>query len=167
MGVGPRVIASSGAAAAGGDDRGRITLFSHVNLGITDFRRAFAFYGAVLGPLGLVLRATDDTHWAAWVMPGTTRPLLVINQPFDGGPATTGNGQMTALLAPSRDAVRSCHALALEHGGRDEGAPGVRPEYHAQFYGAYVRDPDGNKLCVVCHDRVDAEASPPDHRHGA
>jgi predicted lactoylglutathione lyase len=47
--------------------------------------------------------------------------------------------------------VDRCHALALELGGRDEGAPALRPQYHASYYGAYFRDPDGNKLCVVCH----------------
>ena len=75
----------------------------------------------------------------------------MIAHPFDGGPASAGNGQMVALLAPSRAAVGRCHALALAHGGSCEGAPGLRPEYHADYYGAYFRDPDGNKLCVCRH----------------
>ena len=58
---------------------------------------------------------------------------------------------MVAFLAETRAAVDRAHAVALAHGGRDEGAPGPRPEYHAHYYGAYVRDPDGNKLCFVCH----------------
>jgi lactoylglutathione lyase len=59
---------------------------------------------------------------------------------------------MTALLAPDRATVDRCHRLALANGGVDEGAPGLRPEYHVNYWGAYFRDPDGNKLCVVCHD---------------
>lgn len=57
---------------------------------------------------------------------------------------------MFALLAPSREAVRAAYASALAHGGTCEGPPGLRPQYHADYYGAYFRDPDGNKLCVVC-----------------
>jgi lactoylglutathione lyase len=59
---------------------------------------------------------------------------------------------MTALLAPGRAQVDAAYARALELGGSDEGAPGLRPHYHAHYYGAYVRDPDGNKLCICCHD---------------
>ncbi|MFS2019587.1 VOC family protein, partial [Massilia sp. CT11-108] len=58
----------------------------------------------------------------------------------------------TALLAPDRAAVDAAYEIALAHGGRGDGAPGLRPDYHEHYYGAYVRDPDGNKLCVVCHD---------------
>ena len=57
----------------------------------------------------------------------------------------------TALLAADRATVDAVHALALQHGGRCEGPPGLRPEYHASYYGAYFRDPEGNKLCVCCH----------------
>jgi lactoylglutathione lyase len=59
---------------------------------------------------------------------------------------------MTALRAPDRAAVDGPNAIARAHGGRGAGAPGLRPHYHEHYYGAYVRDPDGNKLCVVCHD---------------
>jgi lactoylglutathione lyase len=58
---------------------------------------------------------------------------------------------MVAFLAASRQQVQDVHALALAHGGTCEGSPGLRPEYHAHYYGAYFRDPDGNKLCVACH----------------
>jgi catechol 2,3-dioxygenase-like lactoylglutathione lyase family enzyme len=77
---------------------------------------------------------------------------LVIGKPYDGEPATSGNGQMIALLASDRQVVRNTHALALTLGGRCEGPPGLRPEYHPDYYGAYFRDPEGNKLCVCCHD---------------
>jgi predicted lactoylglutathione lyase len=71
--------------------------------------------------------------------------------------ATVGNGQMVALLAPSRDAVDRAYEMALAHDGSSEGAPGLRPEYHANYYGAYFRDVDGNKICVCCHDAIAAQ----------
>ncbi|WP_233244506.1 VOC family protein, partial [Acidovorax sp. HMWF029] len=76
---------------------------------------------------------------------------FLIGRPFDGQPAAPGNGVMNALLAADRATVDAVHALALQHGGRCEGLPGLRPEYHANYYGAYFRDPEGNKLCVCCH----------------
>ncbi len=128
-------------------------MFSHVYLGINDFERGFAFYAPLCALLGLELRFRDpDAAWAGWNGPGAGRPLLLIGRPFDGGKAVAGNGQMTALLAPSRQTVDACHRLALELGGSGEGSPGLRPQYHPHYYGAYFRDPDGNKLCVCCHD---------------
>lgn len=128
-------------------------MFSHVIIGITDFDRALAFYAPLMTALGLERRFVDRTRpWAGWQQPGVARPLFLIGAPYDGGPHAPGNGQMTALLAPSRAAVDAAYAIALENGGRDDGAPGLRPGYHPHYYGAYVRDPDGNKLCVVCHD---------------
>jgi len=66
-----------------------------------------------------------------------------------------GNGSHVAFLAPGRAAVREFHAAVLAHGGSDEGAPGPRPHYHRNYYGAYARDPDGNKLQACCHGRVE------------
>ncbi|WP_036173305.1 VOC family protein [Massilia sp. 9096] len=128
-------------------------MFSHVFIGITDFERALAFYRPVLAALGLEERFCDAGRpWAGWQTPGQGRPLFLIGAPSDGQPHIPGNGQMTAFLAPTRAAVDQAHALALAHGGTDEGAPGLRPGYHSHYYGAYLRDPDRNKLCVVCHD---------------
>lgn len=127
-------------------------MLSHVFIGVNDFDRAMAFYSPVLERLGLVLRFTEPARpWAGWQIPGVARPLLLIGRPFDGQPATPGNGAMNALLAADRTTVDAAHALALQHGGRCEGPPGLRPEYHAHYYGAYFRDPEGNKLCVCCH----------------
>ncbi|WP_255553523.1 VOC family protein [Maritimibacter sp. DP1N21-5] len=78
------------------------------------------------------------------------RPLFIVTTPLDGA-QVTGNGKMIAFLAEDRALVDQAHALALSLGGVDAGLPGLRPEYHADYYGAYVRDPDGNKLCVACH----------------
>lgn len=127
-------------------------MLSHVFLGITDFDRAFDFYAPLMASLGLQLKFSDrGKPWAGWTAPDSPRPLFVIARPFDGQPAAAGNGQMTALMAPGRAAVDQAHAIALAHGGACEGAPALRPHYHPDYYGAYFRDPDGNKLCVCCH----------------
>lgn len=127
-------------------------MLSHVFIGVNDFDRAMAFYRPVLERLGLVLRFTEPARpWAGWQTPGVARPLFLVGRPFDGQPAAPGNGAMNALLAADRATVDAVHALALQHGGRCEGPPGLRPEYHANYYGAYFRDPEGNKLCVCGH----------------
>ncbi|MBV8656195.1 MAG: VOC family protein [Burkholderiales bacterium] len=127
-------------------------MISHICLGITDYPRAFAFYARVMNALDLQLKfAEAERGWAGWVQRDTPRPIFVIGQPFDGAPATTGNGQMIALTARSRDQVDLAYRAAIEAGGQCEGVPGLRPHYHPDYYGAYFRDPDGNKLCVCCH----------------
>ena len=127
-------------------------MLSHIYLGTNDFEAAFGFYAALFEALGQRLRFCDrEKPWAAWQPAEGGRPLFIVGKPFDGGPAAPGNGQMVALLAPSRATVDRCHALALAQGGACEGPPGLRPHYHAHYYGAYVRDPDGNKLCICCH----------------
>lgn len=128
-------------------------MFSHIFISVTDFDRAWAFYQPVMRALGLDLRWSDPGRpWAGWHSAGGTRPFFVICKPFDGQPHHAGNGQMVAFAAPDRATVRRAHAVALQSGGLDEGAPGLRPEYHPHYYGAYFRDPDRNKLCVACHD---------------
>jgi catechol 2,3-dioxygenase-like lactoylglutathione lyase family enzyme len=128
-------------------------MLSHVFVGISDFERAFSFYSVLMDTLELRLKFRDnDTCWAGWMAAGAPRPLFVIGRPYDGQPATVGNGQMLALLAKDRATVDRVHAAALAHGGACEGPPGLRPQYHPDYYGAYFRDPDGNKLCVCCHE---------------
>ena len=127
-------------------------MFSHIFLGVADFERALGFYSAVLGGLGLEARFCDRSRpWAGWQGAGAPRPLFLIGKPFDDKPPERGNGQMVAFLASTRALVDSAYSTALAHGGTSEGAPGLRPEYHPDYYGAYFRDPDGNKLCVACH----------------
>ena len=128
-------------------------MFSHIFIGAADFDRAFGFYSALAGVLGVELRFVErDRSWAGWQSAPGPRPLLLIGTPFDGQPHVPGNGQMVAFLAGFRQLVDDAHALALAHGGISEGAPGLRPEYHAHYYGAYFRDTEGNKLCVACHE---------------
>jgi len=127
-------------------------LFSHVFIGIRDFDRALGFYTPLMEALGHRLRFCDRTRpWAGWQPGAQDRPLFLIGAPYDGQPHIPGNGQMTAFNAVDRSTVDKAYELALQHGGSSEGEPGSRPEYHAHYYGAYFRDPDGNKLCVVCH----------------
>jgi catechol 2,3-dioxygenase-like lactoylglutathione lyase family enzyme len=128
-------------------------MLSHVFVGINDFERAFGFYAALMDTLSLKLKFRDEqTGCAGWMTADQPRPLFVISRPYDGNPASVGNGQMVALLAPDRATVHRAHAAALAQGGSCEGPPGLRPQYHEHYYGAYFRDPDGNKLCVCCHD---------------
>ena len=127
-------------------------MFSHLFVGVEDFDRALGFYRALMPVLGVQERFCDPKRpWAGWQSQPDPRPLLVIGAPFDGQPHVAGNGQMVAFLASSRAVVDQAHAVALASGGTSEGAPGLRPEYHAHYYGAYFRDTEGNKLCVVCH----------------
>ncbi len=128
-----------------------MTVYSHITLGANDLGKAVAFYDAVAAPLGLERRFMEAEHHVAGYGPAGQPPRLFICKPFDNRTATNGNGVHVALLAPSRAAVDAFHAAALAAGGKDEGAPGPRPQYHEHYYGAYVRDPDGNKLQACCH----------------
>jgi len=131
-------------------------MFSHITLGTNDLERARHFYEPVMATLDI----TQPFELPATLVFGELAGLkLFIVSPFDGGAAMPGNGPHAAFLAPDRAAVDAFHAAALAHGGSDEGAPGLRPHYHANYYGAYVRDPDGNKLQAVCHRRHDETAA--------
>lgn len=127
-------------------------MFSHIFTSVSDFDCAFDFYSALMQSLGNELRFCErEKPWAGWHSAGHARPLFVICQPYNGEPHDPGNGQMVAFMAASRDMVRTAYQTALAQGGRCEGPPGLRPHYHADYYGAYFRDPDGNKICVACH----------------
>lgn len=128
-------------------------MLSHVMLGVSNFDRALAFYQPLMRCLGLEQRFCDPAHpWAGWHSPGGGRPLFIIAGPYDGQPHHPGNGQMLAFQAANRATVNQVHALALTLGAQDEGAPGLRPHYHPHYWGAYLRDTEGNKLCVACHE---------------
>ncbi|MBK8894475.1 MAG: VOC family protein [Propionivibrio sp.] len=127
-------------------------MFSHVFIGVSDFDRALAFYNPLMATLGIEQRFCESSRpWAGWQSSPGPRPLFLINRPYDEEPPQSGNGQMVAFLAVERSVVDEAFAVAIAHGGTSEGSPGMRPEYHTHYYGAYFRDPDGNKLCVVCH----------------
>jgi catechol 2,3-dioxygenase-like lactoylglutathione lyase family enzyme len=120
-------------------------MFSHVTIGTQDLPRAMAFYDAAPAPLGILRVQGRFAEWASWQRPGEAEKLWV-GKPQNGEPASHGNGWMVALTAPSRAAVDAAYAAAMAAAGTDEGAPGPRPKYAADYYGAYVRDPEGNKL---------------------
>ncbi len=134
--------------AAFRDSRGR-EMISHVTVGSSDIVRAKAFYEKLMAPLGYV-RVYEAEDYFAYGETEASPPCFWVLPPFDGRPAERGNGWHCAFLAPSRAAVDAFHAAALGAGGSDEGAPGLRPQYTENYYGAYVRDPDGNKLQAVC-----------------
>jgi lactoylglutathione lyase len=126
-------------------------MFAYVCLGTNDMGRSRAFWDAVMAALGHGrVAGYDDARSSAW---GGDEPAvhLWVTQPFDGRPATPGNGTMASFLASTRAAVDAAHAAALARGGRCEGPPGLRPHYGPTFYAAYFRDPDGNKACAVCY----------------
>lgn len=124
-------------------------MLHHVSLGTNDMARARVFYDAVLGVIGL--RFLDAAFGLNY---GTGSFLVSIVRPVDGLPATPGNGVHLAFAAGSRVMVNEFHRVALEHGGSSDGAPGPRPDYNPHYYGAFVRDPDGNKLEAVTYSAV-------------
>lgn len=123
-------------------------MFTYITVGINDLPRAIRFYDAVLATLGIERRVTVEAE-AGYGLPDDVRCRFWITHPFDGEPASVGNGSMPAFEAPSRAAVDAFHAAALATGGTDEGPPGLR-HFHPNFYACYVRDPDGNKLSALC-----------------
>ncbi|WP_256583901.1 VOC family protein [Burkholderia singularis] len=100
--------------------------------------------------LGRRLRLGDPATWAAWMPGGASRLLFLTGRPHDGGPASSGNGQMARFLARERPIAERCHALALPADGTTEGSPGLRPHYRQDDYGAYFRDSSGNNRGRIC-----------------
>lgn len=124
-------------------------MIGYVTIGSNDIDASCAFYDAALAPLNYA-RTFKDGGWAGYGPGGKKEGLeiYIAGATANGEPATYGNGSMLAFKAPSRAAVEAFHAAALAAGGKDEGAPGVRGEFDPPFYGAYVRDPTGNKFCA-------------------
>jgi len=121
-------------------------MISYGTVGTNDMERAIRFYDAAFGALGGTRTTTSDT-WTGYGRRGD-RTLFFLTRPFNRASATPGNGAMLAVLAPDRASVDAFHAAALDNGGTCEGPPGVREGMDPVFYAAYVRDPDGNKLCA-------------------
>lgn len=123
-------------------------MIGYVTLGTNDHARALEFYDGLIAELG-GKRLTTLPDERGFTLYGAKRgePMLAITRPYDGSAASPGNGTMVALAMESRAQVDLLHARALELGGADDGGPGGRGPEAMGFYGAYVRDPDGNKLC--------------------
>jgi catechol 2,3-dioxygenase-like lactoylglutathione lyase family enzyme len=142
------------------------SMFAYICLGSNNLERSSRFYDATLGVLGYQrcdTSAENETSWTGWIGWGTyekegaTQDALWICKPYNGAPATTSNGGMVALWARDWRSVDQFHATALAYGGTSEGAPGLRLLYNPDFYACYVRDPDGNKLAVVCRGFTSAQ----------
>ncbi|MFC4671016.1 VOC family protein [Seohaeicola nanhaiensis] len=126
-------------------------MFSHVMVGANDVEVMVAFYDAVLGTLGLARDPQEAESPAGfiWQRCGHRWPQFALRRPFDGRTATAGNGVQISFAAPSRQHVVAAWQAAIDNGGSDEGRPDVRPQYNDDFFAAYCRDPEGNKLCFV------------------
>jgi catechol 2,3-dioxygenase-like lactoylglutathione lyase family enzyme len=118
-------------------------MIGYVTLGTSDMERAKQFYTSLLAPLGASVLMDSGRMAAIGNEPG--QAMLALCTPWDEGAPTPGNGTMVAIPSASVAMVRELHQRALELGGSDEGPPGERGE---GVFGAYVRDPDGNKLCL-------------------
>lgn len=123
-------------------------MFSHVTIGTNDWDHAKPFWIAVMREIGQPMVFEYPGGAAFGTADG---PKTFVGSPFDGQPARAGNGIHIAYAVGSRAQVDAFYRTALDHGGSDEGAPGLRPHYHPHYYAAYVRDPDGNKIQAVCH----------------
>jgi catechol 2,3-dioxygenase-like lactoylglutathione lyase family enzyme len=121
----------------------------YATLGTSDAAATTAFYDAVLETIGWAVRS-DFPGWRGYTKGGGESGFtLWLCTPFNGEPASPGNGTMIGFPATSKEEVHAFHAAALAHGGTEEGAPGPRPQYGPDWYSAYLRDPAGNKLAIV------------------
>jgi len=120
-------------------------MIGYTCVGTNDLEKAVYFYDELLGLMNAkpFFKSDRGVGWGV----AADKPMFSVMKPFDGQAATVGNGSMVALAAANSEQVKALHAKALALGAKDEGAPGARG---GQFYGAYFRDLDGNKLAVFC-----------------
>lgn len=124
-------------------------MIDHAGIAVADWARAKAFYDAAFAPLGAKLLYMVPEQFTGGRKVGgygRERPTFWLHEGAEAGP-----GRHYAFAAASRAEVDAFHAAALAAGGRDNGAPGLRPHYHSDYYGAFVIDPDGNNVEAVCH----------------
>lgn len=122
-------------------------MIDHVSIQVANFAKALSFYTAALAPLGYVSQYVDEAAKSTGFGPKGDVRLWIA----EGKPAAKVH---LALRSPSREAVAKFHASALQAGGKDNGKPGLRPDYHARYYAAFVFDPDGNNVEAVTHDEA-------------
>jgi catechol 2,3-dioxygenase-like lactoylglutathione lyase family enzyme len=120
-------------------------MIGYTCVGTNDLSKAVAFYGELLSLLGAKSTFKTDRGVGWGIAPD--KPMFSVFKPFDAEPATVGNGSMVALVAANREQVQALYNKALALGGQDAGPPGQR---NGDFYGAYFRDLDGNKLAAYC-----------------
>jgi catechol 2,3-dioxygenase-like lactoylglutathione lyase family enzyme len=119
-------------------------MIDHVGLKVRNLKKSLAFYAKALEPLGYKVLA--EYEGGAGLGAGESPDLWI----GEGEPATPGIHM--AFVSKKRAHVQAFHAAALKAGGKDNGAPGIRKDYHPNYYGAFVHDPDGNNVEAVCHD---------------
>ena len=124
-----------------------MSMIGYVTIGAKDSDASGKFYDAFFGAFGHE-RKFAEGGWIGYGPKGSDSHGVYVCPPFDGQPASSGNGMMIAFTARSEDEVKAAHAAGLAAGGSDEGAPGFRPADKKTWYGAYLRDPTGNKVCV-------------------
>lgn len=131
-------------------------MLDHIGVPVSDFDRARAFYVAALGPLGLsVVMEVSAQETGAGAHAGfgqSGKPFFWIGSSTQPGKSVAPESHVhVAFAAESRAQVDNFYAAALAAGGRDNGAPGLRPHYHPHYYGAFILDPDGHNIEAVCH----------------
>lgn len=131
-------------------------MIGYVTVGVNDLRKAEAFYSAFLQSLGYQLEVSAEG--LSYSMPAapdhdSRTPDFYVKPPFDGKPASAGNGTMVAFNVATQQKVRDLHAAALAAGGSNEGDPGFRAAYSVNFYVGYLRDPQGNKVALYCNNK--------------
>jgi catechol 2,3-dioxygenase-like lactoylglutathione lyase family enzyme len=125
-------------------------MIGYVTIGALDDEKAGKFYDAVFGAMGCD-RKFSDGGWTGYGEKGQDgHDVFVVSKTANGEPARAGNGIMISFKAKTKTEVEAAYKAGLSHGGKDEGAPGPRPADSTSFFGAYLRDPTGNKICVYC-----------------
>ena len=125
-------------------------MLGYVTIGALDEAKSKTFYDAVFGAMGCDQKFSDG-GWTGYGAKGQdNHDVYIVGKTADGNPARAGNGIMISFKAKTKGEVEAAHKAALTHGGTDEGAPGPRPADSTTFFGAYMRDPTGNKICVYC-----------------
>ena len=125
------------------------SIMTHVSVGVSDMARSTAFYDAVLATIG-ARRVLEEGGFA--VAYGKQFPEFWVQMPANGAPPSVGNGYHFGFAAASRAEVDAFHAAAVAAGGKDDGAPGPREHYGPEYYGGFIRDPDGHKIEAMFWD---------------
>ena len=126
-------------------------MIGYVMVGSNNLSQSAAFYDAILAPLGLIQVSRTESYVAYAPETDCDAIEFYVTLPYDGSRCTSGNGTMIAFAAPTTQALDQFHAIGLQSGGSDEGAPGPREKGSNICYG-YLRDPEGNKICAFCAD---------------
>ena len=121
-------------------------MIAHISIGARDVAKARSFYDAALKPLGYTCLSSGEDSLGY----GAKEPEFWVSATEHPVPADDRSGLHICFTAPTRTAVDAFHKAALQFGGKDNGKPGLRPQYHANYYGGFVKDPDGNNIEAVC-----------------